>query len=186
MPVNSGELKDVTTTGAVSLITFASTAAQLVLLNGMLMGTSASTRIGRRITVKSIYLRYWASLATGTTGTSPIRIMIVLDKQANTQAPAAGDILLADNISQPNNLSNSRRFVTLCDKVLDGIGTVGKASEHFEFYKKTNLEVQYNTGNAGTVADIQSGSLYLLVWSTGAFGTTSPTGGYTVRLRFTD
>lgn len=182
----SGELKDNTVTNNTALVTFGSTAGQSVLLNGLLMGTSATTRVGRRITIKSIYLRYFACVASGTTLASPIRLMIVMDKQTNAVACGATDVLLADAICSPNNLSNGRRFVTLMDKTIDGIAAAGPQSAHLEFYKKTSLEVQYNTGNAGTVADIQSGSLYLFVWSSGGLGVASPSGQYYSRIRFED
>jgi len=181
----SGELKNNDVLVATPLVTFGSTAGQLQLMNGISQGTSATTRIGRRVMIKSIYLRYWCTTASNTTGSTPIRLMIVFDKQSNTVAPTAAEVLVADSIVSPNNLSNSRRFVTLMDKMLQ-LDTAGPNSANLEFYKKCNLEVQYNTVNGGAIGDIQTGSLYLFVWSNGTLGTASPTGNVYTRIRFED
>lgn len=181
----SGELKDSTVTGATTLTTFNTSAGQLALLNGLVRGANATERVGRQIKMRSIYLRYVASIAPNTSGGSPVRVMIVYDKQANAVAPAALDILTVDNVYSPNQLSNSRRFVTLLDRVLN-IG-VGNPSASIEFYKKIALDTQFNAvGNTGTITDIQSGSLYLFVWGSAGIQTASLVGGWTSRVRFED
>lgn len=186
MPANSGELKNLDVTST-ALIVAAQTTATILLLNGVAQGTTATTRLGRRITMKSLYVRFNAALAATTAGNSPIRLLIVYDKQANTNAPAANDVLVADAIVNPNNLSNSRRFVTLMDWLAtDGLGTAGPGSAHHVFYKKMNLEVAFNTGSAGTIGDIQSGSVYLLAYQNGGLITAAPTQAFYSRIRFSD
>lgn len=182
----TGELKDITTTGATSLTLFNSGAGQLILLNGVARGAAATERVGRQIKMKSIYLRYVCYPAPTSAGASPVRVMIVYDKQTNTVAPTALEILTVDNVYSPNQLANSRRFVTLMDRVL-AISTLGEAVGTIEFYKKMNLDTQFNAvGNTGTVTDIQSGSIYMFVWGTAGIQTASLLGGWTARIRFED
>lgn len=183
---SAGELKNIDVT-SVALLTAAQTTGTLLLLNGVTQGTSATTRLGRRTTMKSIYIRINVALAATTAGASPLRYMVVYDKQTNATAPAATDILVADAIVNPNNLSNSRRFVTLMDWVTpDGIGVGGPVSANHTFYKKLNLPVEYNVGVAGNQADIQTGSVYVLVYQNGGLITAAPTQAFFSRIRFSD
>jgi len=125
-------------------------------------------------------------MAPTSTGTSPLRVLVVYDKQPNGAAPAATDILAADTIQSVNNLSNSRRFVTLCDEIIPCIGTQGPGSDHRVIYKKLNQAVEFNAGSAGTVADIQTGSVYMLTYQNANILVAAPTGAVVTRLRFSD
>jgi len=185
MPNGLGELKDITTAGATSLTTFNTAVGQSSgVLNACTQGAAPGQRVGRTIKMKSIYLRYFCAIAPTTTGGSPVRVVLVYDKQANTAAATPANLLVADNVYSPNDLSSARRFVTLMDRVVN-VG-VGQPSASIEFYKKCNLETQYNAVNGGTVADIQSGSLFMFVWASAGIQTASLVGGWTVRVRFED
>lgn len=174
---------DVTTT---SQVVAAQATAQVLLLNGCAQGTTALTRLGRRITMKSLYWMWDGSMAATSAGASPLRLLIVYDKQTNGAAPAATDILVADAIGYPNNLSNSRRFVTLFDELIECVGASGPSAWFRKGYKKLNLNVEFNTGSAGTVADITSGSVYALIYQNGNIITANPSGQFYTRVRFTD
>jgi len=54
------------------------------------------------------------------------------------------------------------------------------------WYKKINKPVEFNTGSAGTVGDITTGSVYLLTWNNGALLTANPTERGNTRIRFAD
>jgi len=180
-----GELKDITSTAATQYLVAAQATATMALLNGVAQGSTAASRLGRKITMKSIYLRYSARMGATSTGSTPVRIMIVYDKQTNAAAPAITDIVQADNVYTINNLGNSRRFVTLLDRV-GMIGQYGPQVYNLEWYKKCNLEVQFNSGSAGTVGDIQTGSLYLIVWGSAGLTAADAAGGLYTRVRFED
>lgn len=97
-PSRQGELKflDVNTgitVGGAAASTFGSG----VLLNGLANGNDASSRIGRKVTIKSLYLRWSQLFIAGAGGAGSIRVLIVYDKQANAAAPAITDILLAND-----------------------------------------------------------------------------------------
>ena len=133
-PAAPGELKNIDATSN-ALIVAGQTTATLLPLNLIAQDSTANGRIGRRVTLKSLYVRFQASLAATTAGNSPLRLIIVCDKQTNAAALTAAQVLQADAIVNPNLLDNSRRFVTLMDWEHDGIGTAGPGSVHMTFYK---------------------------------------------------
>lgn len=185
MPASSNELKNIDVTSTTTLVA-GQTTATVLLLNGVAQGTTATTRLGRRVTIKSLYWLWQAELVSTTTGGAPCRLLIVYDKQANATAPVSTDVVVADAIVNPNNLSNSRRFVTLFDEVIEALGTGGPQSFMRKGYKKLNLPVEFNAGSAGTVGDIQTGSVYAFFWQGGNIATTSPTNAFFSRIRFSD
>lgn len=181
------ELKDLTvkSTALVPAVgSFASPAG--VLLNGCAQGTTASTRVGRRLLMKSLLFKYQIGLASTTTGGSPIRVLVVYDSQTNGAAPGIGDVVLTDELAAPMNLSNSRRFKILIDEVIPCIGTAGPQAAMFTRYVKLAHTVEFNANSAGTVSDIQTGSVYAFVWQNGALATTVAAATMYSRIRFSD
>jgi len=156
------------------------------LLNGIATGSDASTRIGRKVILKSVYVRYTFQLGATSTGGAPHRILIVYDKQANATAPAVSDILVSSAFNQLNNLSNRDRFVTICDEMVAPISVQGNYMVSGTIYKTLNLETMFNAGSAGTIGDITSGSLYMIVAQGGQIGVTAPTFLARTRVRYTD
>jgi len=156
------------------------------LLNGCIQGTEATNRIGRKIVMSSLYLKGTFNLATTSTGGGTARIIVVYDKQANGTTPAITDVLLSDDVLAPNNLSNRDRFTKICDFETDVISVNGINSVSVETYRRLNLETMYNTGNAGTIGDITSGSLHMFVAQSGFILTAAPNGRWTARVKFSD
>lgn len=180
------ELKFVDTVNNTSPTAAVATFGTGVLLNGMATGATASDRIGRRVVIKSLLMRYQFAMTDTSTFGSPIRILIVYDKQANAAAPAITDILLTDHFSSQNNLSNRDRFVTICDVITTELGNQGQFNSAGVVYKKLNLETMFNGGSAGTIADITSGSLYMFVAQTGRIGVLGPSQATRIRVRYDD
>ncbi len=93
------------------------------------IGTSASTRIGRKCTITNIYIRLTfqfialtiASLVTVEQSQEIIRIIVYQDKQNNKASESAtvkiGEILTAATYDKFRNLNNARRFNILYDKI---------------------------------------------------------------------
>ena len=188
-PSLGGELKFIDTNVA---ITMGAASVQFVapgptlLLNGMANGSDASSRIGRKVVLKSLLIRWTAALSPTSTGGSPIRILCIYDKQANATAPSVTDILLADNFNSANNLSNRDRFVTLCDYITEPVSANGDFTVSGAIYKKINLETMFNTGSAGTIGDITSGSVYLIAAQTAGVSTAAVSLAARSRIRYTD
>lgn len=167
---------------------FASSAFNSVaLLNACIAGPLATNRVGRKIKMENLFIRWTFNMAATSTGGSPFRILIVYDRQTNITAPAITDILLADDFSSPMNLSNRDRFVIIMDKLTQPIGTViTPAISGKKFINLRGLEVMYNTTEGGTVADITTGGVFIFVAQTGAIGTAAPNFFARVRIKFSD
>jgi len=191
---SSAELKFKDTTKAQTALASAGTIFNDTLIN-LSEGNTDSTRIGNRITVKSVMLRGNANLpaATDALNTSQIvRIIVYLDRQANGATAAVGDILASADYRSFNNLDNSDRFRTLAEETIDlqtdgatpsgAAYTYGETKKSFFLKAKLNLDFKYK-GNAGSVADLSGNNIGVLVISeTDAIGTL----GYIARVRYTD
>lgn len=185
-PTTSGESKYIDILTNPTFTAGVSTFTTPQLLNGTAPGSGSTNRIGRKFTMKSIYFRGYFSMAPTSTGGSPFRIIIYYDKQANATAAAKTDLLTNDNFVSPNNLDNRDRFVVICDMVTNTASNNGDNSVAVNFYKKINLETYCNAGTAGTIADITSGSVFVMFAQDGAIATAAPTSQYWTRIRFTD
>lgn len=185
-PVKGGELKFVDTDAAQGIVFGTAAFGAGILLNGLSQGTTASTRVGRKVTIKSILLRYSFNLGATSTGGSPLRILVVYDRQSNAAAPAITDILLSDAFTSQNNLSNRERFITIFDHITTPISVQGEYAVADVLYKSVNFEQMFNTGNAGTIGDISSGAIYVFYAQAGNIGVANCAMASKVRVRYTD
>lgn len=175
---------DVSATSTMTAASVAFSAATL--LNGCVPGATASDRIGRKIHMKSLLLRYTFRLPASSGGSGECRILVVYDKQPNGATAAITDILLADDMRSPNNLSNSDRFVTLVDEITSPVSAVEIEEQSGVIYRKFNLETAFNAGTAGTVADITSGSILVFAAQSGGLTTNAPLCLFRARVRYVD
>lgn len=156
------------------------------LINGLAEGVTATSRNGRKIVMKSVYVRWTFQLASTSIGGAAHRILVVYDKQANAALPLIGDILTSNDFNQTNNLSNRDRFVTIADVMVDPISANGEFARSGVIYKKINLETMFNATSGGTIADITTGSMFIIVAQSGTIATTASTFLARTRVRFTD
>jgi len=162
------ELKVIDTTGA----TLADSSGDLILLSGVAAGTDFTDRIGRKIFLKSISLRF--SMVPGTASTNQgdvVRVMLIYDTQTNGAAPATTDILTTASQLSHMNLNNRDRFRVLMDKNLTMGASIYAASaltqgapvpRFFHMYRKIALEEIFQ-GTANTVGSIATGAIWLLI-----------------------
>ena len=133
-------------------------------------------------------LRYTANLGgAGVQGGSPIRILVVYDRQANAVTPIITNILQTDDFNSPQNLDYASRFFIMMDIITEPLSTTGNEGIGAKRYKRLNTITEFNTGNAGTVGDITTGAVYLMIAqnssiSGGGIGTFA----FYNRLRFSD
>lgn len=147
--------------------------------------------IGRQTTMKSLYWIWEGNISTTGTGSSPIRLVIVYDKEAEGAAPTIAaalqtDIFNQDNIEAMQNLNNRDRFVVLVDEIVECIGTAGPQAFMRKGYRKIQLPVVFNASAAATVAAINTGSVYAVAWQNGALATTNMGTTLQTRIRFED
>lgn len=169
------------------------TGGNMTLLNGLSPSSGASGRIGMKVSITSIQAsgRLITTLATGVE--QFIRHFIVIDRQPNGAAPVAlTDILNTASVTSPRNLANRKRFKILWDKTLSmgsfTTSTGTPTSRTWKLYMKFRrpITTEYNTGVAGTVADIASNSLYYMTLGTEAAGNTDVGGVANFRIRYVD
>lgn len=158
-------------------------------------GTGESQRVGRKICVKSLHMRYTAQLSNTSNPASTddgVRVILYWDKQANGATAAVTDILESATYLSFNNLSNKGRFVILMDRVVDVSATAGawdgtndqyaQKAQTKTFHKKgLNIPVEYSS-TTGALTEIRSNNIGLLAISDSG----SINMAYNVRVRFTD
>ena len=142
--------------------------------------------------MKSFQFR--AAIGSGDTGAIPfrgmVRLMWVYDKQANATAPTVASILQTAAADSPMNLDNRDRYTVLCDKQYAMDQSGGHQSVQVKMYKRINLQTVFNAGTAGTIGDINTGSLYLLVTQANGNAAVTPTNvpviNFYSRIRYED
>lgn len=164
-------------------------AGATTLLNGMIRGSTDGTRVGRRI--KMIGLDYKGPIMfpiTASASFDVLKFAIVYDRATNAAAPAIGDVFNTITATL-NPLSMERveyrnRFWIIQDRIFNapsvavtvgGGNSVNTAFNWVDTMASSHVAsgaidlkqaiVIYNSGNAGTVADINIGSLYCIQMS---------------------
>lgn len=117
------------------------------------------------------------------------RVLLVLDRQANGAAPIYGDIITGGEIDDFTNLNNRRRFRILWDKVFSSPKALADEDGYYlQRYIRfpRGINVQYNTGVTGTVADVMTNALWLMVICDGSGSNYVDLLDLNVRIRYTD
>lgn len=165
---------------------------------------------GERIGRKTVILNYMykivisnprstAGFSTGNDECIVARLIFYVDKQPNHATHSSTDLLVSATSLAHYNVDNRSRFRIISDKsylfssdsVLRTPGATDYAfvehKGHLTYklveYKEVNIETIFNSGTAGTIADIESGAFYLLCISssTGVGGC-----GGNFRISYTD
>ena len=181
--LSTGELKAVDT----SVNQSADTTGGVVLLSGIARGDDINQRTGREVTLRSIECRFLGRVTAGTGIDQQQRLLLVYDRQSNGAAPTVADVLGSANVLYPRNLENRRRFKVLYDRYfqLNASGEPG-SEKVFKFYRRLRHPMVFNSGNAGTVADITSGAIHAVICGSAAPGATAGTIQGRVRIRYED
>ena len=154
----------------------------ITLLNGCAKGDTLNTRDGRQIRLKSVAVNLQCTMHA-TPLDDMLRVMLVIDKQPNVTALVIGDLLVNTNMGSMRNLDNRKRFVILRDeRVVLSVG--GGTNTFWQYYKELDMHTIYDGSDAGTIADITSNALYLIIFSTEAAN--GPSVSRTTRVRFLD
>lgn len=132
-------------------------------LCNMAQGLTENTRVGSKVVVSGIQLKYFITQST----TKHFRLMVVQDKQTNGAIYVAGDLLAdatgGDAIVSPVNRDNKNRFKVVYDK-MDSVSVAGPASAMRSTFIKLNTPLRYD-GNAGDITDLTSSSYSVMAIS---------------------
>lgn len=155
-----------------------------LLLNSLAQGDSATTRTGNGVMDRSFEIKFQVAFnSASAVGQQNLRVLLIRDKQANGSLPATANTVLQQTWWQSaKNDANSDRFKILMDKCI-GVSSSGPETINFKKYIRVKTQTRYN-GNAGTVADIVTGSYFLLMISDQAAN--GPVVQYYIRFRYTD
>lgn len=149
-------------------------------LTNIAQGDTDTTRDGNSIKLASIYIQGFATINALATNTI-IRLLLVLDKQTNQAIYTAGDLLLSDSVTSPNNIDNGRRFKILWEHRM--ILSQDRPMAQFKLYKKLNMHIRYDSTGTN-IQQLTQNSLSLARISNE--GTNVPSMDYTVRIRYVD
>lgn len=175
------------------------TAGTVTAINLPVLGTDFNQRVGRKIemTSCSIDLMYAQSAAAfaaagsgDVSGVNAFRVALVYDRQP-TPGTAVTYQQIYDNITsvatpyQPRLVDNIERFEVL--KVWnETVDTANRLSFRMTDYIKMNHEVRFNSTDGGTVADITTGTLYIVSANDVATGANNPVLIGVCRTRYRD
>lgn len=181
------EVKHIEHTLTVANIAIAGNAGQVQLLNGLVQGDTDVTRTGDKVTWLSISYRFEVD---GTASDFLYRWAIIYDRFPQGAALAWTDVYNSANNDALLNYDNAqrRRFVIIATQTLPDSNSYSAKIDHRMIHgfiqMKRNLKTDYSLGNAGTVADMQAGSLYFVHNASGNANAVSAAGF--IRLKFTD
>lgn len=136
-------------------------------LNCIRQGAAFQNRIGAKVVMKSVEFTGELYSPGGATR-GPFRLLLVYDRQPNGAFPAITDILYdqpaaAVYYGSGVNMTNKSRFAVLRDLRLT-LDPADTQTRLVHTYSKVRLETEYG-GDAGTIADIRTGALYLVAFS---------------------
>lgn len=204
------ELKSVDTSNGFTNFAYAGGGAgvSVNVLNLLTPGTGDGQRIGRQCNLRSLEVRghvEWVGVNTAAELQMCLRMLLIFDRQPNGAVPVWADIMNAvDPFALPLT-ANKERFVILRDRqiIAPPIGINGAASafpggypgadrmepqswNYHEYVKLKGLETTFK-GTTGTIADIMTGSI-LMILASGQQNSANPPWGfnYATRVRYYD
>lgn len=174
---NALEKKTVDVSAAMGMLAASVAWSALTQINVIPQGTTGNQRVGRKVQMKSLYLRAnWNQC---------IRMLVVYDRASqngSAVAPLITDILTADTNLAHKNLNNGERFVTLIDETTIYEGATAVAAQYSESYRKIDLSAIY-TATTGAAAELATGGVWIMFSNP---ATATPVGNYYSRIRYTD
>lgn len=167
------ELKTIDSTTTTNI----NTAGLVNTISGVAAGTDYNTRIGRKIMMRSLLLRF--ALSPISTTSAPIgdtvRVIVFYDTQTNGVLPTIAQLLQNGQVDDPLNLDNRDRFRVIMDKYIAmpavtytaGALTAGSPTpKTFTKFRKFRLESIFS-GTSGAVGSIATGGIFIAYLSSG-------------------
>jgi len=165
----------------------ADTTGGVQLVDGLAPGSAVNQRIGRKVRLISAHMNWVLQVTPGTGVDQVQRCLVVMDHQTNGAALAITDVLTAVGTESLPNYSNTNRFTILLDRRFNLNATAEPGSRVvFDSNIPLHANVYFNTGTAGTVADIVKNSLYVIGLGSTAPGATAGTVNCACRVLFSD
>ncbi len=146
-------------------------------------GTSVTTRLGDKISIQSLSMRFNIKLAALEADGVSVRLLVVYDRLPSGADAGVTDMLTADSILAPYQILEPfrGRFQFLADRTIEFSANEGEFNDTL-FIKRT-FNVKYN-GNAANVTDCEKGNFLVVGLSRGNAAAIDI--DYSYRFRFTD
>lgn len=188
---NAPELKFIDVTSVLTITNGSNVAGPVTPLNLVARGIDATQEIGRKIVMKSLYWLWEGTIGPTSTGSTPVRLVILYDKEANGALPtvatgAQTDMFNQDNIYAQMNLNNRDRFIVLVDEIVECIGTAGPQCFYRKGYRKISLPVVFNATQTAAIGAINTGSIVAVQWGGGGLAVATGAANLQTRIRFED
>lgn len=176
------EKKNYDAIGSTGNVAGANTWSEIDHINPISTGVDASSRIGRKVQMKSVQLRWVTSTSTFN---NPVRIAIIYDKSPQGQLPSVTEIWGVDNFNALSVLANSERFIMLADEVHNANFTVGSTNvqQAGTLYRKINLPAMWSGTTSGAITSQTEGAVYVM---SSVLANVGAGIGYNSRIRYTD
>jgi len=165
-----GEQKFFDTAISATIDTTGENVSSLVLIP---QGVTESTRIGREVLITRIqllgHLIWRTDMTDAQYSQAKIRILLVLDKQANGASAGWTTLFSSDSANAFKNPANQERFEILQDWILlpeFGSGSTAHTSPaiQMEYDEECEIVVQWN-GADGAITELQSNNLLVMAKS---------------------
>lgn len=158
-------------------------------VNPVAQGSTGTEYVGRKLMMKSLNFRfeiYPDSTGNGGDGTF-FRCLLVYDRDTNGALPAITDIMTIDDQLSYMNLDNTKRFVTIYDKMKNWQSFAQNSSITFKGNIKLHHIMKFK-GATASVTDITQGGIYLLFSQGGNYDSSGlvPQLYWRSRVRFVD
>lgn len=141
-------------------------------LNDIDVGNTSETRIGNKIVLKNLRIRWQAVFNIAETTVNALRIVILVDRKPDGALPTGAQIFNQNSILGNINSADPEfagRFQLLADKTIGiGQGTQGimvPRNKHITpLYIQKDIKTMYNASGGG-IADCMKGSLLMFMCS---------------------
>jgi len=158
-----------------------------LLLNPICRGDDVSERNSRSVRLHSCEVFGDLFTATATGVSQLVRLLVIYDVDPAGTAININNVLSSNAINALQAPDNAYRYKLLYDKCFSVEPRTGKGCIAVRIkLNLRGLSMKFNLGDAGSIADIQKGSLYLYAMGDQGAGNTAATIGVYTRVTFTD
>lgn len=153
-------------------------------INNLTRGTTVQSRLGDYVFFSKIYLRVRTILDVNVVGTQMVNWMLYVDNECNGVSQTAAQFAAqyfgsatpyTNAIRNDNNGNQKKQYRVLKRGQLKFVQQVAGQTEQkdwaINWYSKKHVKTSYSLGNAGTVADIDTGAICLFMWTDNTVGT---------------
>jgi len=143
--------------------TAVSTTASFVLLNGLAQGNAQGQRIGDSVNAINLEFNFLGSINASAV-TSAFRLVLFFDRKPQGAIPTIATLFSANNTYSLYNPTYAKRYNIILDRLIS-FNSNGEQSVAMSGFLPLMQHTEFGLGDAGTIADIEENSLFLMLIS---------------------